>query len=787
MRALDRKLLRDFRRLWAQALAIALVLACGVAVILMSFGMSAALDETREAYYERNRFADVFVQARRAPRSLLPEIAAIPGVASVEARISGHAILDVPGRTEAAVGQILSLPEFGAPRLNTPLLRAGTWPNPDSTDDVVVNEPFAEANGFRVGDTFQATLDGRKRQLRITGTALSPEFVYTIGPGALMPDDTRFGILWMSDAAVAAAYDMQGAFNDLALALVPGAAAQPVIDRLDETLRPYGGLGAYGRDLQLSNSFVESEIDGLRVMAYILPPVFLGITVFLVNMVMSRIVALERGEIGLLKALGYSNAEISLHYVLLSGLIAVAGVLIGWAAGALLARGMAALYARFYDFPYLIFRMPGEVYVLSGLLALAAATLGAIRSALSAARLPPAVAMSPPAPPRYRRNLLDRGLAAARLSQPTMMIVRSLVRWPVRALLTTLGLALATSILVSSGFFSDATDEMIGTIFDQSNRQDVMLVLSDDLPRAAVEEVRRLPGVLRAEPQLYHAAILRHGHREKRTAVEARDPDADLSRVVDDAGRAVTPEPGSVHLSRRLARHLDVGAGDTVTIEFLAGRRETVEVPVGGIVTQFIGLGAYMDLDSLNALHRTAPRVSTVNLALDEAETEAFHRAIKEIPRISAAVFMTVNRRSFVDTIQQNMLVTATVYGALGVLITFGVAYNGARVQLSERARELASLRILGFSRAEVSYVLIGETLILALLAQPLGWWIGVGVARLFTQAFSSDLYEIPLVIEPSTFTQASLVVLGATAVSLLLVRRRLDGLDLVAVMKTRE
>ncbi|MCZ7674746.1 MAG: FtsX-like permease family protein [Roseovarius sp.] len=453
MNALDRKLLRDLRRLWAQALAIALVLACGVAILLTTFGTYGALEETRRAYYERNRFADVFAAARRAPLALMQDIRAIPGVRAAEPRISEFAILDVPGRIETVTARILSLPDEGAGLLNLPVLRAGRLPRADATDEVAVNAPFASANGLAPGDSFLANLNGHKRALTLTGTLLSPEFIYTIGPGAIMPDNETFGILWMAERALQAAYDMDGAFNNVTLALGPGTHEQEVIDRLDHLLEPYGGFGAYGRDTQTSNSFIEAELDQQKAAAVILPPVFYGIAAFLVAMVIGRIVALERSEIGLLKAIGYSNAAICLHYLMLAGLIAVAGTLIGWAVGTWLARALARLYAQFFDFPYLIYNVSYTAYALSGLLAIAAAALGAARSALRAARLAPAVAMAPPAPPRFRRTLLDRALAALDLSQPAMMILRSLMRWPMRSAMTALGLSLAVAVLVSAGFF----------------------------------------------------------------------------------------------------------------------------------------------------------------------------------------------------------------------------------------------------------------------------------------------------------------------------------------------
>jgi len=786
MHAMDLKLFRDFRRLWVQGVAIALVLAAGIAVIIMSVGMSRALNETRSAYYESNRFAHVFASARRAPDSLLSQLRDIEGVAQVETQVRSYAILDIPGRAKPATGLLISRPELGEPLLNVPLLRRGRWP--ESAGETVVNEPFAEANGFVPGDTISVNLNGRKREVTITGTALSPEFVYTIGPGALMPQNETFGILWMQAEVLDAGFGMAGAFNTVALTVLPRTPLEPVKDAVKALLDPYGAATPVGRDAQQSNAFLDAEIQSLEVLAWVLPPVFLGITVFLVNMVMGRIVQLERSEIGLMKAVGYTNWEIGLHYLMLAALIAFLGVGIGWGVGSWLAQAMSKLYAKYFDFPFLVFGVPLSIYALSAMLGLAATSAGALNSAMRAARLAPAVAMAPPAPPNFHGSTLDRLADLLRLGQPTRMILRSLLRWPLRAGMTLLGMALAVSVLVASNFFPDAMEEIIDTAFYQSNRQDMLLLFDPDAPETALEEVRRLPGVLQVEPQQYHAARLIYGPYEKQVPVSSVADAADLARVVDGDGQVITPDPFGILLSDRLALALHVGVGDTLTVSFESGRRETFEVPVTGIVTQFFGLGAYFAHDTLNSMFRQSPRVSIVNVTLANPQAaEAFQEWIKDVPRLTGTINMTENRISFTDTLSNNILVATTVYGILGMIITVGVAYNAARVQLSERARELACLRILGFGKGEVAYILAGEVLLLAVLAQPVGWVIGYGVARLMTEGFTSDLYAIPLVLEPATFAQASLIVLGAAVVSVALVARRLGRLDLIAVMKTRE
>ncbi|MWD27433.1 FtsX-like permease family protein [Aquicoccus sp. SCR17] len=786
LHALDRKLLRDVWRLRAQALAIALVLGCGVAIFLTAFGMVGALEATRAEYYAEQRFADIFASARRAPNALLGEMAEIDGVRAVEGRATGWAVLDLPGRAAAASGRILSLPPEGA-RINVPLLVEGRLPDPDADREVAVTARFAAASGLRPGDSFAAIVEGHRLELVITGAVRTPEFIYALPPGGLMPDDEGFAVIWMPERAAASALGLSGAFNDVALTLRRGADPAAVIEAVDRILSPWGGSGAHERDLQTSHAFIDAEISQLRSMAVVLPPVFFGIAAFLVNIVLGRIVALERAEIGLLKALGYRNREIAVHYLAMAGLIAVAGTLIGWGAGTWLARGMAGLYARFYDFPWLVRPEGWDSYAWSGLIGLAAASLGALRSALAAARLAPAVAMAPPAPPRFRRSIVDRAAERLNLSQPGMMVLRGLLRWPLRAAMTSLGLAFGVAILVASSFMTDALDRVIDIAFFRTFRQHATLALAGETPLGVTLDAAHLPGVLRAEPQYDLPVTLRHGHLSKRLALNARPPGGELMRVLDTSDRPVELPPEGMLISRQLADQLSLVVGDMVLVEPSERSGEGFEVPVAAVTGQYLGLGAYMDLDALSARLRQAPRVTSVSLALDPAALPEFRAATKQVPRLAFVIMLHEVRDSFRDTISENVGRNTLLFVTIAVLITVGVAYNGARIQLSERARELASLRILGFTRSEVSFVLLGETAVLALLAQPLGWAIGSGIAVLMVNGFDSDLYRVPLVLTPANFATASLVTLGATAAAALLVRRRVDRFDLVSVLKTRE
>ncbi|MDR5653835.1 ABC transporter permease [Ruixingdingia sedimenti] len=787
MRALDRKLIRDLRRIWAQSLAIALVLGCGVMVLVLAQGAERSLTGTRDAYYERNRFADVFAGATRAPRDLLADIAQLDGVAQAEGRISFPVVLDIPGLTEPAAGRVISLPAGGEPLLNLPLLRQGRMPDPLRDDEVLLSEDFARTNALAPGARFRALLNGQLRDLTVAGLALSPEFIYLIGPGTIMPDDRRYGVIWMNETAAAAAKDLTGAFNEVTLRLTRDGRPEAVIAALDRLLEPYGGTGAHGRDRQTSHAFLQSELDQLGAMALILPPVFLIVSAFLVNMVLGRLIALERQQIGLLKAVGYTTREIAGHYLRMSIGIGIGGVAAGWAAGIWLGHETTQLYAEFYRFPYLLYAPGGGAFAVSGLAGIATVILGALRAVWGSVRLSPAAAMSPPAPPVFRRGLADRMGALLRLRQTTMMILRSITRWPGRAAVTLFGVSASVAVLVASFFAFDASRAMVDEVFHRANRQHVTLQLTSDRTLDAIEAAGRLPGVLRVEGGYALPVRLIHGHREKLLALQARAEGAELTRLLDPEGRPVPLPAAGLVLPESLAADLGAGPGDVLAVELLVPPREVLRIPVTGVVRQSLGQTPYIRDDALHALMRQAPVVNQLDLLVDTDALPALHAAVKQSPAIAGITLWTDVRRQFDQTLQENLITMTVIYVTLGVLITVGVVYNAARIQLSERAHELASLRVLGFTRFEVGYVLVGELMLLTVVAIPVGWLAGYGFAALMAQGISTDLFRIPLVIAPQTYAIAALVAFWAALASALVVRRRLDRVDIATALKRRE
>ena len=783
---LDAKLRRDFWAMRGQALAIGLVIAAGVAIQLVMGGMLQSLTETRDAYYERTRFADIWAPAVRAPNALIEDLRNIKGVAAVETRITAPVLFDMPTMEEPPTGLIYSLPRGPASVNDIHMLR-GERPGSAHRNEVVALESFALAHGLEIGDTLDVTIRGKRERLTITGLALSPEYVYAIAPGQLVPDPRLFGVLWMDRQALETAADQDGAFNLAALRLGRGVEADAVRAAVDRVLEPYGGVGAYTRREQVSDAFVSAEIEQLQTMGNILPPIFLAVAAFLVNVVITRLIAVEREQIGLLKAFGYTALQVSIHYLKLVGLIAALGMALGFGSGLWLGHAMAVMYTEYYSFPFLIFSVPPSVYAVGVLVTLIAVGGGAIWSVSRAARLDPAVAMRPPPPPDYSRAAGAAIVAAPGLDQQTRMILRQILRWPTRTALTVAGIAASGATLVMSLFFIDSMEVMVERYFDISNRQDVSVYFVEARSMGAFHELRSREGVLEAEPFRSASARLQFQNREVLQPLTGVPELPLLSRMISASGEATTAPPGGLVLSLDLAERLGVTAGDTITAQITEGARPTLRLPVVATPTVLVGSGAQMRLQDLNAALGESRVVSGAHLRVDPDHVNDIYLELKAAPLVGAVQLQSLAKANFSETLDRAMGSAVMIYTLFAGMIAVGVIYNALRVSMAERERELASLRVLGFSRGDVSYILLGEAGFLTLAAIPLGLLAGVGMAWGISLAMSTDYYRLPFVIFAETYGYAVLVLVLITLASGFIVRRRIDSLDLVAVLKTRE
>lgn len=784
---LDLKLLRDLRVLKSQVLAVALVMACGLAMMIMTRSLIRSLDAARDDYYARHRFGHVFASLQRAPLEVADRLSAIPGVTAVEPGVARPVTLDLPDRLEPASGLIRSLPERREPRLGRLFVRAGRLPDSQGGLEVAVSEAFAEANQLKPGARIAALLNGRRVELRVCGIVLSPEYVFEAPPGAALPDNRTYGVFWMRETELAEAFNLKGAFDTVTLALGPGAGERAVIAEVDRVLAPWGGRGAYGRDDHPSDTRVSDEIGVLRGLSFGFPLVFLSVAAFMTNAVLGRQIALQREQIAILKAFGFSDRAVALHFVKFALVIVLLGALLGAAGGWLLGRKLVAMYHLFFRFPSLEF-LPAWGALGA---ALAASTFAALAGALGVVRrvvrLTPAEAMRPEPPEDFRPSPLEKLGVVRRAGVSLRMALRNLSRRRWRAALTAAALSLATGILVVPNAFRDGIAHVLDFQWDALQRQTAIVAFNEAAAPRALADVRQLPGVTEAEPFRSVPVELSAGARTRRLAVQGLPANARLQRVMDAGGRALTPPAHGLLLSKVLGESLGVGEGDLVTMRSLEGRRAEATVRVAGFAEDFAGIAAHMELEALNRILGEGDRVSGALVRVASSRWPEFLREVKETPAASRVVIKEAMRRSFRETTAQSIGLIQTIYLVFATTVAFGIVYNSARISLSERQRELATLRVLGFGRGEVAGVLVAELVLLTLVALPAGLLVGSGFAKAILATVNTETVRLPLVLTAANYAFAATVVAAATALSLWFACRRLDRLDLVGVLKARD
>lgn len=787
MRKLDRKLLRDLSQMKGQVIAITLVIAAGVAAFVMSLCAYESLVLSKDHFYREFRFAEVFSQTSRCPDDLIPRIQEIDGVASAEARLVYDVLLDVPEMKEPATARLISVPDSGENLHNKLYIRSGRMIEQGRSGEVVVSERFAQVHNFVAGDFVQAIVNGKRQDLKIVGIALSPEYVIQIQPGSIFPDDRRFGVFWLNERDLEAAFDMTGSFNSLTLKLSRDSNTTEVIDKLDRLLKPYGGTGSYDREEQISHRYLSDEMSGLKGMAVMAPVIFLSVAAFLLNIVISRIISKQREQIAALKAFGYTNYEVGFHYLNLVLIISIFGTILGTLFGFWLASAVIDQYQEFYKFPLLEFRIDKLSVVLSFVLTSLAAIVGTWFSVRKAVRLPPAEAMRPEPPPGYQPTLFERILPANLLPAAARMVVRNVARKPVKAALAIVGISMAVAIMVLGNFSIDSLDYLLEFQFSKAQRQDLTVSFVEPATASVIHEVADLPGVTASETMRAVATRIHFRNRSKRIGIMGLEQDPQLYRLLDRNEKVVRVPEFGVMLSTALASKLGAELGDVLTVEVLEDKRPTVFVEVNALVEEFAGLNAYMNKQQLHKLLKESNVASGAFLNVDPNKIDDVFRELESRPGVGSVSIKKAAIDSFKNTIAENILIMRGFIILFAGVIAIGVVYNSARISLSEQSRDLATMRVIGFTKAEVSAVLLGEIILFTLVAIPVGWGIGYLFASAMVTGMATDNYRLPMVISRNTFMLAALVVIFSTIFSGLIVQRRISRLDLVGVLKTSE
>lgn len=804
MKTLDRKLLRDLWRSKGLLLAIASIITVGVNNWVTLQSVFQNLNNAKRDYYRQCRMADFWIDVKKVPLAELDSLRALRGIEEITPRIQFKATVDLDDVFEPINAMVISMPNERRPVLNDVLSQRGDYFTDRRDNEVIVNEKFARSHNLHPGQTVHLLLNNRRQELFIVGTAISSEFVYSLGPGAMIPDPRRFGIFYIKQRFAEEIFDFEGAANQICGRLSVGRTAgvrtragdvtpgfgEDVLRRAETLLEPYGVFSATPLRFQASNQFTSNEIGALGAIATMSPSVFLTIAALVLNVLITRLARQQRIVIGTLKALGYTDWQLFAHFLRFGLVIGIAGGIVGCVCGFLLAGFATDMYRYFFEFPDLRGNFYWHTHLIGIVISMVCAIVGSLRGAHSVLRLQPAEAMRPEPPKRGGRIWLE-GIKSlwSRLNASWRMVLRSVFRNRFRTITAIFATLTGTGILVHGFMLIEAQNHLIDFQFYRVSTSDIDLYLESERGEGVLAEVQSLPGVDYAEPFLQVACTLVHNHSQRKASITGLVPNARLTTPRDiELRRLELPETGII-LGRRLAEVLQLSVGDHVTMIPVKGERRPVQVPVVKIADSYLGLTAYADLQYLSRLVGEGLTISGIQLQTNRSEItrRALYRELKQMPAIQAIQ----GRREMIDNLtrtlleSQKVLITLTV--AFAGVAFFSSVLNASMVNLAERQREVATFVALGYTRWQVGNMFLKESAMTCLIGTSLGFPFGRFVMWLTSLAYNGDLMRLPVVsaswINYTTLLLAALFALSAHAI----VQRSIHSVDFAGALNVKE
>jgi putative ABC transport system permease protein len=792
VKALDRKLMRDLIGARATLLSVLLVVVIGVACFVGLATSYVSLEHARREYYAQCRMADFSIELKKLPLGELQAVLDEPGVIEVRPRITFDTTLDVPNVPKPVRGRLVSLPDDPGVMINGVMLRRGGWFTPHRPNEVIVSEAFARARSIHPGQTIHAIMNNRRQDLFVIGTAISSEFVYLISPGGIAPDPDNYGVIYIKHSFAEEAFDFDGACNQVVGLLTPEARERPglVLDRIERRLEDYGVFSTTPRSRQVSHSFLRDEINGLRVSSMLTPMIFLTVAALILNILMTRLAEQQRVALGTLKALGYTDRALTWHYLKFGVIVGVIGGVLGMAGGMGVTKGMLAMYTMFFEFPHLGLRPVPLIFIAALAISVGFSILGALRGARTVIRLSPAEAMRAQPPATACATPIERYARLwRRLGFRWRTVARTIWRNRWRTAIGMFSSALGCALILMAFNFYGSIGEIINFQFDEVLKSDMDLTFKEHRDIGALYEIQRLPGVEHAEPLLFVACEIEHGHASRRSAITGVARGATLTEPRDTSGRPIAiPETGLV-MSRRLANILHVRPGRSVTVTPVQGRREPFEVPITRITDSYLGMTTYADMAYLNHVIGEEDAMSSAQLVVRDGLEHrlALYRALKSMPMLLAISDNDETKQSIVKTLLEPTRGTIAVLIMLAGAIYFGSILTTSLVSIAERKREIATFRVMGFEARDIGSIFLRESLVVNMLGALLGLPLGAGFIVLIIKLYETEMYRLPLVWSPLSFVLALCIALAFALLAHGLVQRAINRLDWREALNARE
>lgn len=792
MSVLDKKLLRDLVQNKWMLLAIVAIVAVGSGCLVGFQATMQNLAMARDGYYQRCDMADFWIDLKKAPNTVMREVESIPGVARARGRIAEYVTVSLPGVEKPISGLLLSLPKRQEAIINGVILTSGGYFTENGRDEVLVSKEFADARGIKPGGTVTLVMKGHEKTLSVVGTAISSEFVYLIPPGCATPDPMEFGVFYVKRSLAEDELDFTGAMNSVTGVLTPQARRNPypVMLELEARLAPYGVFSATPLAQQFSNLSLSSELQGLSTMALVMPLMFLSVSALALNVLMTRLAAQQRVIVGTLKALGYGDSAIFLHFLKTGLITGAAGALAGCFLGYGISGGMVLFYRTIFTFPALDNHAYPGLMTIAAAIALVFGGLGTLRGVKHVADLSPAEAMRPPPPKEGGAIILERfPLIWDRFGFSWRTTLRNIFRNKARSLIGVFAAAMGACIVVSTFGLIDSMKYMVEFQYGKTMLADYTLNFRNELDGGAVFETARLPGVVRVEPVFNVPCTFVNGSRRHKEQVTGITKNAQLTVPFDENGRpAAIPSEGLL-MAARLAGKLGLSPGGFVTVIPSKGDQRPRLFKVAGLINSMFGLAVYADYGYLNDVMGEEAAVSSARLRAVQspAQKAAFLKDLMRYPTLMNVEVTSEQRQNMYATFVEKMGGVAYPLIFFGAVIFFGSILNASLIAIIERQREIATYRVLGYQATEIGRMLLRENLILNLTGMlfglPLGWYMLKGMAALYT----NDMYAMPAVMTGGSWAWSVGLTVIFVLIAQIFVQRAVNRLDWLEALNIKE
>jgi putative ABC transport system permease protein len=793
MLSLDKKLLRELWKIKGQVLAVTSVIACGITMYIAFYSAFLNLELSRDTYYAKYRFHDFSIQMEKAPLNSVFKIQNLPGVRAVSGRVVKDVTVSLKDKDELIIGRIIGLDSRKKSIIDNIHLVSGRLLTPGETNVCLVDDKFLKANKLNTGDFITVTLNGRKQNLKIIGTAMSPEFIYAIRNAfEIIANPEKFGIIWVNDDWIDTAFNMKGFYNEIIGEVYEQDNLDNILDSAGKILDSYGVYSKVKRKDQISNFIINSKIDGIKGASKTVPVIFLMIASVILLIVISRLVKRERTFIGLLKAYGYTNLEISFHYIKFASVIGLIGGLMGIAFGEWLSFGLINIYAQSFTFPELQFKFYTSSAVIGVLISLTCSLISALIAVEGVVKIMPATAMkesisslvSVKTPFERIKIVWDN------VSFTNKIILRNVWRYPFRSAFTAVGVMLSTTILFLGYFMNDSMGFLVDYQFNKIQKEDIKITFYLERNIKAFYEALRFPNIKKAEPMLLYPFELKNKWHIKQSVIYGLKKQPQLFGLINSDGKEIEAPSYGILLSERIARELDVKKGSKLIIKPLMGKIDTEkEVIVAGTIKLYMGDGAYMNIDTLSNLLGNSTILNSILLKVDSPQDiPELNKIFKDIPAISSVELKKDVIDNFSKNIANSLSSMNVIFTIFAGIIAIAVIYNSTVINITEREREIASLQVLGFTESEVGRIVFNENIWLSLIGMFLGLPAGYLLCKVMTATvYNTDLFRLPFYVSNRTYIICAFTMTFFVFMTNMYMKKRIAKIDLVEVLKTRE